>query len=47
MQEFDINDAKQVRGFYLKKGMRLFFELNDHLQAYKQPFDKQRQLPDG
>ena len=34
------------RSFYVKKGMRLFFELNDNLNAYKQSFEKERMLSD-
>lgn len=40
MKNFNINDSKQVRGLYLKKGMRMFFELNEHLNAYRAPFEK-------
>lgn len=44
MSRFDINDAKAVRGHYLRKGMRLFFELNENLNAYKKPFERQKSI---
>lgn len=40
MKNFKLNSGKQVREYFIRKGMRLFYELNENLNAYKQGFDK-------
>ena len=46
MKKFQLHDTKNVRAHFLDKGMRLFYELNDNLKAYKQGFEKERVLSD-
>ena len=35
MKKFQIQNFASVRNYYLQKGMRLFYELNQNLNAYK------------
>lgn len=46
MKAFEIHNPKQVRDYYVKRGMRLFFELNDHLSAYKELYQRERIIND-
>ena len=38
MKSFKIDSATTVRNYLIKKGIRLFYDLNDNLTAYKQAF---------
>ena len=41
MKKFHLSSAKGIREYYLKKGMKLFVDLNENLNAYKQAFEKE------
>lgn len=38
MKGFKIDSATSVRNYLIKKGIRLFYDLNDNLNGYRQPF---------
>ena len=42
MKHFKIDNAQSVRKLLIKKGIRLFYDLNDNLNAYRQPFDEEK-----
>ena len=38
MKNFKIDSATMMRNYLIKKGIRLFYDLNDNLTAYRNPF---------
>lgn len=46
MKKLQISHFASARNYYLKRGMRLFYELNQNLNAYKQSFEKEKVIQD-
>mmetsp|Transcript_15902 Transcript_15902/g.24512 ORF Transcript_15902/g.24512 Transcript_15902/m.24512 type:complete len:157 (+) Transcript_15902:1206-1676(+) len=44
MKKFHLSSAKAVREFFIKKGIRLFVDLNENLNGYKQSFEREQVL---
>lgn len=44
MKSFKIDSAQSVRNVLIKKGVRLFYDLNDNLNAYRQGFADEKTM---
>jgi len=44
MKHFKIDNAQSVRNFLVKKGIRLFFDLSDNLNAYRKNFSEEKTI---
>jgi len=42
MKNFEMSNDQSIKEYFTKKGMKLFYQLNENLNAYRRSFEKEK-----